>query len=65
MDECIAYFNENKVDMILLVYGAFTGDDIACGLADACRCPIVLWAPGRRNGSVRTVCTPTPCAVRP
>ena len=45
LDECIAYFTENKVDMILLVYGAFTGDDIACGLADACRCPIVLWAP--------------------
>ncbi|MDY5007737.1 L-fucose/L-arabinose isomerase family protein [Candidatus Allofournierella merdipullorum] len=45
MNECIAYFSENKVDMILLVYGAFTGDDIACGLADACRCPIVLWAP--------------------
>lgn len=45
LDDCIAYFTENKVDLILLVYGAFTGDDIACGLADACRRPIILWAP--------------------
>ena len=45
LDDCTAFFQENKVDVILLVYGAFTGDDIACGLADACRKPIVLWAP--------------------
>lgn len=45
MNECAAYFTENKVDLIVLVYGAFTGDDIPCGLADKCRCPIVLWAP--------------------
>ena len=34
MNECAAYFTENKVDLIVLVYGAFTGDDIPCGLAD-------------------------------
>lgn len=45
MQQCAAFFVENKADMIVLVYGAFTGDDISCGLADACRCPIVLWAP--------------------
>ena len=45
MQQCAAFFVENKADMIVLAYGAFTGDDISCGLADACRCPIVLWAP--------------------
>lgn len=45
LDACTQYFRENRMDMIVLVYGAFTGDDIACGLADACKCPIVLWAP--------------------
>lgn len=45
MNECAAFFTENRVDLIVLVYGAFTGDDISCGFAEACRCPIVLWAP--------------------
>ena len=45
MEECAEFFLRNQVEMILLVYGAFTGDDIPCGLADKCRCPIVLWAP--------------------
>lgn len=45
MNECAAFFLEKKVDLIVLVYGAFTGDDISCGFAQACRCPIVLWAP--------------------
>lgn len=45
LNECAASFSESKVDVIVLVYGAFTGDDIPCGLADSCRCPIVLWAP--------------------
>ena len=45
LQDCCEYFNENKIDLIILVYGAFTGDDIACGLADHCKCPLVLWAP--------------------
>lgn len=45
MEECAAFFRENQVDLIVLVYGAFTGDDVACGLAERCGRPIVLWAP--------------------
>lgn len=45
LNDCSAFFQESKVDVIVLVYGAFTGDDIACGLADACKKPIILWAP--------------------
>lgn len=45
MQACIADFKRHEVDLVLLVYGAFTGDDIACGLADALHVPLVLWAP--------------------
>ena len=45
MQACIDDFRRCGVDLIVLVYGAFTGDDIACGLADALRVPLVLWAP--------------------
>jgi len=45
MLECIEDFKKNDIEMIVLVYGAFTGDDICCGLADALKIPIVLWAP--------------------
>lgn len=45
LQACIASFKQHQVDLIVSVYGAFTGDDTACGLADALRVPIVLWAP--------------------
>lgn len=45
MKECIADFKEKKIDVVLLVYGAFTGDDICCGIADALQVPMILWAP--------------------
>ncbi len=43
--ECCGYFCENRADIIVMIYGAFTGDNVPCGLADACGCPIVLFAP--------------------
>lgn len=45
MMECIEDFKKNEIDVVILVYGAFTGDDICCGIADALKCPIILWAP--------------------
>lgn len=42
--ECVEDFKKNEIDLIVLVYGAFTGDDICCGLADALKVPIILWA---------------------
>ncbi len=45
MLECIEDFQKHQVELVVLVYGAFTGDDIACGLADALKAPILLWAP--------------------
>lgn len=45
MKDCITEFKEQGIELVLLVYGAFTGDDICCGIADALHVPIVLWAP--------------------
>lgn len=45
MLECAVYFKKKEVDLVILVYGAFTGDDICCGLVDELKVPIVLWAP--------------------
>lgn len=45
MTECISLFKQNDVELLIMVYGAFTGDDICCGFADALSVPIILWAP--------------------
>lgn len=45
MQKCADFFRTHETELVVLVYGAFTGDDICCGLADALHCPIVLWAP--------------------
>lgn len=38
-------FKEQDVDVIVLVYGAFTGDDVASYLAEMVKVPLILWAP--------------------
>lgn len=45
MEACIEDFRKNGIELIVMVYGAFTGDDICCGLADALHIPVILWAP--------------------
>lgn len=45
MTECISLFKKREVDLLIMVYGAFTGDDICCGFADALSVPVILWAP--------------------
>lgn len=38
-------FKEQEVDVIVMVYGAFTGDDVASYLTEMLKVPIILWAP--------------------
>ncbi len=38
-------FKEAEVDVIVMVYGAFTGDDISTYLSEMLKVPIILWAP--------------------
>lgn len=45
MEQCADAFAAAKVDLVIQLYGAFTGDDIACGLADRLSKPMILWAP--------------------
>lgn len=45
MTECISLFKQSDVELLIMVYGAFTGDDICCGFADALSVPVILWAP--------------------
>lgn len=45
VDDAVENFRKQLVDIVILVYGAFTGDDIPCGLADGLNVPMILWAP--------------------
>ena len=45
VNDCISYMQAHKVDIIIQLYGAFTGDDVCCSFADELKVPIVLWAP--------------------
>lgn len=38
-------FRKEGVELVVMVYGAFTGDDVPCAIAQELRVPIVLWAP--------------------
>lgn len=43
--EAAETFKAAKVDVVVLLYGAFSGDDAACMIADVTKAPIILWAP--------------------
>lgn len=38
-------FKSQEVDVIVMLYGAFTGDDVAAYLTEMLKVPILLWAP--------------------
>ena len=42
---CVERFRKEGVDLVIMVYGAFTGDDVCTCLAEELRVPLVLWAP--------------------
>lgn len=43
--EAIDLFKANLVDVVVMVYGAFTADDIAAALKQRMDVPLILWAP--------------------
>lgn len=45
VEEISSQFKAEAVDIIIMVYGAFTGDDISTCLAENLEVPIILWAP--------------------
>lgn len=45
VQDCVSFMKEQKVDLLIQLYGAFTGDDVCCTFADELQVPIILWAP--------------------
>ncbi len=45
LEATVQEFKVAGVDLVVLVYGAFTGDDVAAFLAEMLGAPIILWAP--------------------
>lgn len=43
--EAIDQFRSALVDVVVMVYGAFTADDIAAAVKQRMDCPLILWAP--------------------
>lgn len=43
--QCIDFLRTAQVDVLIQLYGAFTGDDVCCTFADELKVPIILWAP--------------------
>ena len=45
VDETIERFKRESVDVLVMLYGAFTGDDIPSAFAEELHVPVILWAP--------------------
>lgn len=45
IDETIRIFRAQEVDLVLMLYGAFTGDDVSTTIAEKLKLPLILWAP--------------------
>lgn len=45
LSEIVKEFKKAAVDVLVMVYGAFTGDDMAAYLTEMLNVPIILWAP--------------------
>ena len=45
LGEAIKLFKRESVDVIIQVYGAFTGDDVSTQIAEEMNVPLILWAP--------------------
>ncbi|MFI3169827.1 MAG: fucose isomerase [Faecalibacterium sp.] len=45
IDEAVSTLKAKCADLVIMVYGAFTGDDVCTGIADSLRVPMILWAP--------------------
>ncbi len=45
VEEISEQFKKEAVDLVIMLYGAFTGDDIPTCLAENLEVPLILWAP--------------------
>lgn len=45
IDEAVSAFRGADVDVVIMVYGAFTGDDVSTNIAERLKLPLILWAP--------------------
>lgn len=45
VSQCVNFLRTAQVDVLIQLYGAFTGDDVCCTFADELKVPIILWAP--------------------
>lgn len=45
IDNAIDTLRKKGVDLVIMLYGAFTGDDVCTGIADSLNVPLILWAP--------------------
>ena len=43
--EAIETLRRGGADLVVMLYGAFTGDDVSAAVADALNVPLILWAP--------------------
>ena len=45
IQEVIRTFRAEGVGLVIMVYGAFTGDDVCTTIAEELHLPLILWAP--------------------
>ena len=45
IEDAIQTLKQNEVDLVIMLYGAFTGDDVSTAIADSLQVPLILWAP--------------------
>ena len=45
IDEAVGVFRAKDVDVVIMLYGAFTGDDVSTSIAERLKLPLILWAP--------------------
>lgn len=45
LEKALAFLREKAVDLVVMVYGAFTGDDVCTVIGEQLRVPVLLWAP--------------------
>ena len=45
IQEAIQILRSERVDLVIMLYGAFTGDDVSTSIAEALKLPLILWAP--------------------
>lgn len=45
IQDAIELFKRSGVRLVIMLYGAFTGDDVCTAIADELNVPLILWAP--------------------